>query len=383
MKTLTLYFINVEQVHLGKDVFLTPYYLGKELGCKVRIVYPMKDSNTNLPSTYKGVKLIPVSWCNKPIKNRFLRQLAIFLYLFRYMIPSHYAMLFHYYRMDTVYYGVLYKILNPFGKLYVKLDADTTALKYTDDYRNALERTFKNFFHMCFSKVVNCVSCETTVAMNAIKTSKATCYRFKDNMTFMPNGFDEEELESLGIKLRKIEEKEKILITVGRIGTYQKNNEMLLEALKNIDLNDWKFIIIGGIEKDFEEKITALYEARPDMKNKVIFTGNITSKKELWEYYNRSKVLVMTSRFESGPLVFPEAARFYNYLVSTNVGSYSDMLSHFNVKGTCIEQGDSMSLAMVLSDIVHRGILCDVGTYNTTGLSWASLVKPVACAMKK
>lgn len=42
---LTLLFENVEHVHLGKDVFLFPYYLGKRYGMNVNIVYPQTPTN--------------------------------------------------------------------------------------------------------------------------------------------------------------------------------------------------------------------------------------------------------------------------------------------------------------------------------------------------
>ena len=45
---LTLIFRCFEEVHLGKDVFLVPYYLGKRLGYEVTIVYPLTGTNKKL-----------------------------------------------------------------------------------------------------------------------------------------------------------------------------------------------------------------------------------------------------------------------------------------------------------------------------------------------
>lgn len=378
----TLYFVNVEQVHLGKDVFLTPYYLGKDLGCKVRIIYPMKDSNMGLPKMHRGVRLIPISWKGKPIKNRYLRQLMILLYIIRYMVPSKYGMLFHYYRMDTVYYGLIYKLLNPFGKLYLKLDADITAIKAEDDYRNIIEYRFKDFCHWLFSKAVDCVSCETTIARDFILNSKATCYKFRENMILMPNGFDEEELINAGIKVKTFDEKENIFITVGRIGTYQKNNEMLLEALKGMDLKDWKFYIIGSIEDAFIPKIERFYTERPDLKEKVVFTGNISSKKELWEYYNRSKVFVLTSRFESFALVLYEAARFDHFIVTTKVGTIEDLID-IGYGGIVIENGNVYSLSNTLCRIIDGSCITSKKTLCPDNLSWAKMVESIAGKLKQ
>lgn len=380
-KILTLYFVNVEEVHLGKDVFLAPYYLSKALDCDVRIVYPMKDSNVDLPRSHRGVRLIPICFNKKPIRNRCLKCILTLFYMLVYFVPSNYAMLFHYYRLDTVYYGLLYKILNPFGKLYLKLDADISALKYKDDYKNIFERKYKNLLHAWFSKEVDCVSCETSIAMNAIRSSDTTCYKFKDDMVFMGNGFDEEELEKTGIKVNDFFNKENIFITVGRIGTQQKNTEMLLDALNQVDLKDWKFYIIGGIEDDFKLKIKNFFATRPDLKDKIYFTGNISSKTELWENYNRAKVFVLTSRFEGCPLVFTEAARFNNYLVSTNVGSFPDLIES-GVKGIEIKQEDSKSLALIMKAIIEGSIPIGSECSRSNLLSWSYVIKPVVKKIK-
>lgn len=378
----TLYFSNAELVHLGKDVFLAPYFIGKQLGCSVRIVYPMTATNSELPAYHKGVRLIPISWKAKPIRNRYFRHIMILLYIIWYMVPSKYGMLFHYYRMDTVYYGLLYKTLNPFGKLYLKLDASLIALKYKDDYQCFLTKIKANILHWWFSKVVNCVSCETSVAMEAIKSSKASCYKFRDKMVFMPNGFDEDELSTMDMRVNSSKEKEDIFITVGRIGTREKNNEMMLDALKSVDLKDWKFYFIGGIEPSFKKKIDELLICRPDLNDKVIFTGNISSKDELWKYYNRAKVFVLTSRCEGCPLVFMEAARFGNYLISTNVGSFADLVKHRD-NGYELVQEDSCSLAKVLEDIIEGRLSVSNVRFNFDKFNWNNVVKPVVERLMK
>ncbi|MCS2392464.1 glycosyltransferase [Bacteroides fragilis] len=52
----------------------------------------------------------------------------------------------------------------------------------------------------------------------------------------------------------------------------------------------------------------------------------MNDKRTLWEYYNRSKVFVLTSRCESYGLVLNEAKRFRNFIVSTNVGAFEDLV---------------------------------------------------------
>lgn len=379
-KTLTLYFINVEQVHLGKDVFLAPYYLGKELGVNVRIVYPMTDTNHNLPKYHRGVRLIPISLFHKPITSKYLRHIFTLLFILRYVVPSAYAMFFHYYRMLTPIYGIIYKTLNPFGKLYVKLDADIIALKYKDEYKNRFDATVRNLMHWWFAKIVDCVSCETSVAYNAIMNSKATCYKFRNDMVKMYNGFDEEGLQSVGLDIIPCEKKDNIFITVGRLGTEQKNTEMILDALAGVDLRDWKFYLIGPIEKDFQSKIDSFYESNPNKRSNVIFTGSISSKREIWDYYNRAKVFVLSSTFEACALVLCEAYKFSDYIVSTDVGGFSDIVNK-EQEGMVVNQNDAKQLAHVMEDIIQGNIHIDCSERETDKLNWDKLVKVVAKKM--
>ena len=56
---------------------------------------------------------------------------------------------------------------------------------------------------------------------------------------------------------------------------------MLLKALENVDLKEWKFCFIGPIEKDFNSIIEQFYENYPLKRRQVIFIGKIDNKKEL------------------------------------------------------------------------------------------------------
>lgn len=379
MSCLTLYFKNVEAVHFGKDVLLTPYYLAQKLGCNVRILYPMKDTNRNLPSEHRGVRLIPICYHNRPIKNRYMRIIFTFLYLLRYFVPSRYGMLFHYYSLQTPLLGIFYKTLNPCGRLYIKLDADSLAIKKENDYKNSLQEFIYELIHWWFSKVVKCVSCETEIATNTIKQSQATCYKFRDNIIPMQNGFDEEQLQTLSINELTYEDKDNIILTVGRLGTYPKNTEMLLCALSQVNLKNWKFYLVGPIEGSFLPTIEAFYKSHPDAKENVVFTGHISDKRELWEFYNRAKVFVLTSRFESCALVFYEAKRFRNYILSTPVGAIYDIIDN-NRYGETFEQEDVVALSSRLQAIIDgtKDLSKCYKCFEPSSLSWSTVVKPVA-----
>ena len=118
-----------------------------------------------------------------------------------------------------------------------------------------------------------------------------------DKIFYLPNGFDKTSINPI----KNINEKENIMITVGRIGSNQKNNEMMLNALEGLDLRDWKVYFIGPIEDSFHVKVKDFYTRSPKMRGKVVFLGNIDNKDKLYEWYNRSKVFFLTSQYEGFP----------------------------------------------------------------------------------
>ncbi len=170
---------------------------------------------------------------------------------------------------------------------------------------------------------------------------------------------DDEKFESYGMRRKPFSEKENIMVCVGRIGCCQKNTEMLLEALRKVDLKDWKIYMLGPITSSFDLKegdgfrktIDRFFEECPRHKGKLVFTGMVYDQKEVFEYYNRAKVLLATARHEGFANVYSQAAALGCYVVSTDVGG-ADVCSNDWKYGVRLEQDDSDGLAKVLQDIV-------------------------------
>ena len=376
-KNLTLYFSNVERVHLGKDVFLVPYYLGKELGYNVRILYPMTSTNKSLPSKYRGATLLPISYKGEPIKNRYIWRLIFLLMWIKYILPSDVFMEFHYYYLKNIIMGVLYKLLHPRGKLYLKMDASLIALKDQDDYKSSLEKIYHNCWHWLFAKVVDCITCETRASYDKILSSKASCYKFRNKLIVMPNAFDDEALLEADIKINNFKEKKNQFLTVSRIDDPGKNTEMLLKALNKVDLKDWSFLIVGPYEDVYQNRINQFYFENPDKKENVFFTGGIEDKIELWRMYNESKVFVFTSRAESCGLVFVEANMFHDYLLSTDVGAFYDVISEGKY-GFAVPQDSHIKLSGELQRIIDGSVNIDKYNDEDKGIRWSDVIKIVA-----
>ena len=180
-------------------------------------------------------------------------------------------------------------------------------------------------------KKIDLISIETKEAYEEILKNGLYNENISNKIIYIPNGFDEEYLVENNIKIKSFEEKENLMITVGRIGTEQKNNEMLLNSLNNIDLRNWKIYIIGPYTEKFKIKYDEFIKNNQDKKERVILIGNIKDKNLLYDYYNRAKIFLLTSRWEGFAIVYPEALRFGNYIITTDVGGAKDITDNGNI----------------------------------------------------
>ena len=366
-KTLALFFEYFNSDSLGKDPFLVPYYLGKALGYNVRIYYPLRDNNKDLPPEYKGVKFMPYSINNETDVYRKMYKLI-------WKNAKEIDLLMRFFDIHASRNAAfIYKLRNPNGKMYIKMDVNPYNIK-SNQCLSPLKK-IKRRIYDCLKSFVDIISCETILAYDKLNENTNSSLYWGNKLVLMPNGFDEGLFNSLDIKIREYEEKENIMITVGRLGTPPKNTPMLLKALERVNMNGWKFYLIGPIDNSIKQEIQNFYDNNPNKKESVVFTGAIYDKKELWEYFNRAKVFVLTSRYEGFALVYTEAKRFKNYIISTKVGAATDVIQD-NRYGDYIEQDDIYSLAQKLNDIIEGKTNIDVyGGFDTNQLSWEERVK--------
>lgn len=372
MKNLTTTFINVEYEHLGKDVFLVPYYLGKIYGCSVTIVFPETETNKSLPDEYMGVKLVRVK--AKKSGSHVIRELYLYKYLFRHARGIDYLMRFHS-RKPTCFAVLLYKLLNRKGWAYVKCDLGHSAIPTYKSKEDGTKNAVASFISRRYMNSVDAASCELELVYDNICQRQEGFFAFGDKLRLIPNGFDEDLLKKLGLKDKTFPEKENVIITVGRLGSYEKNTGMILDALAKVDLKDWKVLMIGPVEQNFRQKVDDFYLNNPEKRNQVVFKGPITDKKELWSIYNDAKVFLLTSRAEGSAMVQAEAFRFRNYMVSTDVGAYRDLFGNRSF-GETVGQDNPDELAAALHKIVDGTTDVDVyGDYDVAGNSWECVLR--------
>lgn len=381
MPNLTLSFLYMEREHVGKDVTCVPQYLGRMLGADVEIVSLTSATNRDFPAELDGIRY-RFLFRRGDRRNGWYKYAFFWWYLIRNAKRIDILMRFHY-SVPTMIETILYKMCNPRGKVYIKCDTDHHIISKFPPPEKITDRWKLRLYERGIA-CIDVISCETENAYEAMSASSSPYFALGDKLVYVPNGFDERLLERLELAPRSAERKENLIVTVGRLGTEEKNTEMLLDALGRIDLRrggGWKCCLIGSSEPSFRAAIDRFYELHPDKREAVVFTGPIYDKRALWDYYDRSKVFVLTSRWESYGLVLNEAKRFGCYLVSTDVGAARDLIG--GRYGEYVPQEDAAALAEVLQRIIDGERNTDVYRgWDASEIYWESVLRPVAERLK-
>lgn len=233
------------------------------------------------------------------------------IYLFFHAKEIDWLNLYHC-RRQTLLLSKFYKTLNKGGKVYVKLDAGFQTIQLLKECKNYLKT-----FHK-IGKVADIISAESKVAVDELNgLTRAEIYQ-------IPNGIFLEDIEE------KVSRKN-IFLTVARIGSPEKNDNLLMEAFAQISNQcNWNLMLVGDVESGFKGYIKNYFEKFPHLKERIIFTGNITSRKELAAIYQSAKVFVLPSSFENFSLACIEALQSGCYVVlSDQVTPYREFTNNF------------------------------------------------------
>ena len=228
---------------------------------------------------------------------------------------------------DNLFKMLAYKFGGGKGKIYLKLDLGD----YKKNGLDLLVWKNMNFFHkvghFLFKKLPDIYTVETKHEFDRLKNTYYGDLISQKKIYRLPNGIDPNILLEQNITKMSVKSKEKLIITVGRIGSYQKNTELLLDILSDINLGGWRVCIIGGISDNFKSRIDMFYSQHPEYRNSITFLGKV-DQRTLYDYYNRSRVFLLTSRYESYAFVLAEAVFMRNYIISTNVGIATELLEY-------------------------------------------------------
>ncbi len=361
IKNATMIFKQLELVHVYKDIGMIPIYLSRKFRLKSSIVCFDEAMNSDVPEEIETVRIVKIkNWLRLFSRVPVLKELIcipILLYIIKNARKIDLLILFHL-TIENFIFIFFYKLLRRDGFVYLKLDMDKRKLKWsaaiTGKFMVKLN-PLKFISYKLLQRVLivaDLISIETRDMYNEIKDNWLNI-NLTDKLVIIPNGFDNTFFDESGIRILNYRKRDNIIITVGRIGIFEKNNEMLLDALIGMDLKNWKCYFIGPIDPGFNDKIMKFYSANPSLKEKIIFTGPINDRLILFDYYNRAKVFVLTSRSESFGIALVEAAFFGTYIVTTGMGVAPEITRNGKL-GKIIQSGDPGALKDELHDIIHN-----------------------------
>lgn len=253
----------------------------------------------------------------KKFKNR---NVNIALYILKNFKKIDILQLYHFEidQLDILgMYIILKRIFFQRPFTYIKCDG-------SDRFTNTdLKKIKFKFFRKWVIGQIDLFTVETTTDFKIIRSLKD--YQ-GINLQLMPNGFFDN-----GEKIDISQPKEKIILTVGRLGTHQKNTEFLLASFTEFAKTNhvWKLCLVGSIEEDFKSKIETFFQENPSLRDRVHFTGPIADRKIMQDYYRRSAVFILTSRAEGSPLVLPESLSMGCFnLLSNKINLRDDVMNN-------------------------------------------------------
>lgn len=214
--------------------------------------------------------------------------------------------------MSSVLQAMVYKFRNPSGKIYLKFDG-----WYPSKHRGSL---WKRPFYRWLVNKADCVSTELEENAPILSSDwgrKIVC---------VANPINPNELQAF----RPFSERSNTILTVSRLGTRQKATEILLEAFAKIgqQVPEWKLVLAGY----FSENVNVadeFYAAHPELKERVIFTGEIRDRNTLTGMYRDAKIFAFPSRWESFGIVLTEAMLQGCFPVTTNIETSRRITANF------------------------------------------------------
>lgn len=338
VKNFTTIFPSAQNVHLIKDVGQIGNFLAAIKKYKATLVcYKNSKDYSFLMSEADN---LTIDFIEQSGKKLFLEN-AVIEYI-KTRAKSIDIIHFFHLTKESMYYALLYKTYNSKGKIYIKMDV------YNDMLLRGIFYSKKPLFNWVhkrieklFFKKINLISAENLLSVQLLKDK----YPMLESKTILvTNGVNDQYLKTHFPTIKSNSEKEKIILSVGRIGAKEKNYEMLLRCFSKCNLKDWKLYLVGPIENNFEKQIENAIQENPDLKNRVILTGSIEDRVELYNYYNRSKIFCLTSPFESFGIAFIEAMYFGNFIIGTSGMSSFDFISKNQKLGVKVDVNQDHNL---------------------------------------
>lgn len=321
----------LENVQLMKDRVVIPYVCYRHFGSSMVIV---TEKNGEYPylDYFEGVTLYFL-----PCSEELTHMQAAVQYVAKNYMDIDLLFLFGP-RLEYIELAHVYKALNPNGIIYLKLDANS-------GWVNALPLDDEGYAH--FLGTADIVSCESR------KLQRFIFNKWRRRIEYIPNGI----YSSFYPAMRecRYEEKENMILTVGRIGSDQKNSHVLLYAFAMsfpYFKEKWELVMVGSVTPEFRQFFDEFCREFPEIARYIRLTGHIDDREQLCTYYRKAKIFALTSYMEGGcPNVFAEAAGFGCTVITTNIDAALDVTDNGRVGRVVDTLKDIPTYAKALSEL--------------------------------
>ena len=345
---LTVFFYEtMEPVFLYKDTGSIALALAKYYNWKSTFAYLNICGNIQNETYEKYVELKTIEYN----KNKFIKWFNIIKFIWKES-KNYDVINFYFGGRKELLLALIAKISNQKIKVYIKMDlVKDKYLRQINQNKKASVKLLQ-FFSNLLSNVVDLYTVECKAYVNGLNNVK----RFKNKIKYLPNGYFDDLVE-----LDKNINKEKIILTVGRLGTVEKNTEMLIEAIEHIDsqkLIGWQVYLVGPYTDKFNKYIKEKISNKEYLNKIFVITGNIDDKKELYSLYAKSAVYVLPSIWESWGLALTEAMSFGCYPIVTDCNDVFKEILNYGDSGFAkiIPTKDVIALQEAIEDAILNNV---------------------------
>lgn len=293
-------FTNYELI---KDIGAVPYLFYKNKNCKVYMVGIDKDDDYSFAQYVHGEELVKLNDYSLDAKLGWLNEHAN---------EVDCLMLFGTYENNMVV-AKAYKKLNPEGVIYLGLDASAFWINNIPRYEKKVDEFYKN--------------CDV-IGTSTIPLQMFISKKWKMDISVVRCGYYPFGIER--IEKPDFDKKNNVILTVGRIGTGQKRNDVMLKAFAIAcrDIEDWSLRVVGPVESEFYEFIDSFNKEYPYLEERITFTGGIEDKKALHSEFENAKIFILTSEFEGFPNVIPEAMSAGDAIITTDIDNSDEIIDY-------------------------------------------------------
>lgn len=299
-----------ENVHLIKDVGMYPESLAKYEGVDAHLVC---YKNGEYPYLGREVKHLKLDF----IERKYGEILDGMYFIKKNATRIDVLNVYHLNLSSFFFIRTFKKYKNKSAIAYLKLDADM----------REIDRLSGNGVIQWIKKKTIAWADVVTVESRLLK-DKLNEIIGDEKIQYLPDGIDIDNVEG---SVLSAEEKENIILTVGRLGSEQKNSQRLVDEFIKQSKGDYHLWLVGSTTEAFRvwlnQKLEDLKKQNHVAAGLIEYKGEISDRQELDSIYKKAKIFALPSRWESFGIVLVEALWQGCYLMTTKeVPSTPDLM---------------------------------------------------------